>query len=106
MIRQSRQKAARVTTHTGQDPVRTRTGYQETDTPDTSRHPHDPPGLNRLGRAEIAAEETADAKMGKCRFRLWSGHPEHTHGAEIDAFPATVAEDAIDEHLHQDSRRG
>jgi len=70
------------------------------------RDPHDPPGGDGLGRAELPALETGHTQMGAKRFCLMVYHLEDSHGTEIDAGTASVAEDAIDIYLHQNGRRG
>ena len=70
-----------------------------------SRNPHDPAGSDGLRGAEVPAPETGDAEVLAEWFSLIPGHPEYPHGAEIDAGPAPVAEDAVYGDLHQDCRR-
>lgn len=69
-----------------------------------SRHPQDPPGLDRMCRTKIVAPEAGDTDIGFDRLRLSIIHGEDAHRAVVDAVPAPVAEELVNEDVDKEIR--
>ena len=59
-----------------------------------------------MGGAEIGAPEAGDAEVHPHRIHHVPDHPEHPHGAHIDAVPVVAAEVPVDVNLNRNRRGG
>jgi hypothetical protein len=59
-----------------------------------------------MGGAEVAAPEAGDAEVHLHRVHDIVDHPEHPHGAHLEADPVVAAELPVDVYLDGDGRGG
>ena len=62
--------------------------------------PNRPPRADGMGGAEVGAPEAGDAEVHAHGEYLVVHHPEHPHGAHIEADPVVAAEVTVDVYLN------